>query len=92
MADVVDASVVHLVTRPVDTSQQPPQPSQRERVPLGGAGNFTANMMGAQQFGVPMDINDFGSVGLGDVRHQCPTSVQFIRVLIATTVVPKCPH
>ena len=64
VADVVDASVVHMVTRPVDTSQQPPQPSQRERVPHGGAGQFTANMMGGQGFGVPMDMNDFGSVGV----------------------------
>ncbi len=62
LTDVVDASVVHLVTRPVDTSQQPPQPSQRDRLPNGGAGQFTANMMGAQGMGVPMDMNDFGSV------------------------------
>lgn len=63
MTDVVEASVIHMVTRPMDTSQQPPPAHQGERVHGAGAGPFTANMMGAQGMGVHMDMNDFGSVG-----------------------------
>lgn len=62
MIDVVEGSVIHMVTRPVDTSQQPPSPRPQEHMSAGGLGRFAVNMMGPQGPGAPMDPNEFGSV------------------------------
>lgn len=62
-ADVTDGSTVHLVMRPVDTSQAPPPTSSADRAhPFGGpmGGGFPINFRGAP--GGALNPNDFGQV------------------------------
>ena len=74
LADVVEGSVIHMVMRPVDTSQQPPPPGPQEHMAAGGMGRFAVPMMGSQGPGAPMDPNEFGSVRGGPCGVCCHAS------------------
>jgi hypothetical protein len=78
VADVVDGSTVHMVTRPVDPSQQPPQQSQPNRFfdALHG-GHVPMNFVGGPGGAMPVNMNDLGSVS------QCTLMMTALRIRIS---------
>ena len=62
-ADVAAGSTIHLVTRPVDVTQQPPQSPSGQWSMGGGAGaHFGANLGGMPGMHAGLERNDIGTV------------------------------
>lgn len=87
MADVVDGSTIHLVTRPVDPSQQPPQQQGQPNRFFDGlhGGHIPMGFGDGQGGAIPVNMNDIGSVSAASVTRldTCADTLQALPCRLA---------